>query len=252
MNDKRHPSKVHADEQGKSIILDSASTFYAQLLASTSEALPLSHRYDMLRNVFAHAVAQGTMECQIAFVGFFSKVDYCIKEYDIPFRIAAMIHLARKEMFPEWNRKRETQEEVLQRDFAHNLKATAYLVHYLFGREEIPASLSRHFPKADRKQSWGRYDENVLRIVVDHWDENYIWGTEEENGLTLQVCYGPENSILSRDGKGDWSYLQQVLWKGAQLNLVRIRHQEEAEEICFPELIILEPLERLGTSACLP
>ncbi len=225
---------------GKYVVVDSASTFYDLLLSAVSEDIDIRGRYDIIRNVFARVTEQSIMNCQIAFVGFFAKLDYCIKEYDVPLAASKLIHLARKEMFPERNKKQELTEESLTASLPHNLKATALLVYYLCGKIEIPSELKAHFPQSDRKNSWGKFDEKVLRVVVKKWDENYIYATEENNGTTVQICYGKENKVLTRNGESDWSYLNDVLWEGAQLNLVRVR-RDESETILMPELIILEP-----------
>lgn len=221
-------------------IVDSAATFYAQLEKACADGLSIRQRYDFVRVVFAHAVNQAVLNSTMEFVGLFSKVNYCIKEYEIPFAIANVIQLARKELFPERNRKSDISDEDQLRNFPHNLKATALLVYYLNGKEEMPQSLKSHFPKADRKAGWGKFDEKVLRVIVERWDEKYIWAREEENNTTIQVCYSDENKFLTRDGNGSWAYLNQILWEGAQLNLVQIRKAERGD-VYLPELIILEP-----------
>ncbi len=225
---------------GKSIIIGTAATFYAQLEGACGEGMSMSQRYDILRNVFSHVVDQSILDCRIVLVGIFSKVDYCIKEKSVPDAIAQLIHDARKEMFPEARRRGGVTENQLEEGFAHNLKATAFLVHHLCGREAVPETLTRHFPLADRRNAWGRFDERVLRVMVERWDDSHIWVTEEENGSSLKVCYSAENKYLNRDGADSWSYLKEILWTGAVLNLVRIR-MDERGEVCMPELIILEP-----------
>ena len=226
--------------RGKYVIVESASALYTQLEGACAEGMSTEERYDILRGVFRRAVEQAIADCQIAFVGFFSKVDYCVKKYQIPYTIADLIHLARKDIFPKSNSDQELSDDELERLFPHNIKATALQVYWVCGKEEIPDSLKSHFPKADRKSTWGKFSENVLRVVVTRWDDNFIWATEEENNTTLKICYGKDNKILTLDGKADWSYLKTVLWEGAQMNLVRIR-MDERGEIVMPELIILEP-----------
>ncbi len=225
---------------GKSIIMDSATTFFQQLEEACKEDVALLERYDTLRNVFLRVVDQAILDCRIALVGIFSKVDYCIKEHQVPSNMANLIHLSRKQMFPDARHRKEITEEVLTRDFKHNLKATSLLVYYVCGKEEIPEPLKAHFPEADRKNTWGKFNEKVVRASVVRWDDRHIWATEEENGTTLQICYSDENKLLTRDGKGSWAYLKAILWEGAVLNLVRIRMNEDGD-ICLPELIILEP-----------
>lgn len=220
---------------GKSIIIDSATTFYTQLEDACSDGLITSERYALIRDVFRRVVDQAILDCKIALVGMFSKLDYCIKEYEIPDTIASLIHNSRKEMFRDG-----IDDETLAASLPHNVKATACLVYHLSGKEEIPESLKAYFPKADRQNSWGKFNEKVLRVSVLRWNEQYIWATEEENGSELQISYGEENKFLNRNGESAWGYLNQILWEGAVLNLVHIR-MSEVGDICLPELIILEP-----------
>lgn len=239
---KRKYDTETSDSQtnGKSRIVDSAATFYAQLEKACADGLTIKQRNDFIRIVFSHAVNQAVLSSTVEFVGLFSKVDYCIREFEIPFAIANVIQKTRKELFPDRNRKSGISDEDQEKNFPHNLKATSLLVYYLNGKEEIPPSLKSHFPKADRKAGWGKFDEKVLRVIVERWDEKYIWAREEENNTVIQVCYSDENKFLTRDGNGSWAYLNQILWEGAQLNLVQIRKAERGN-VYLPELIILEP-----------
>lgn len=217
---------------------DTGKDFYIQLEEACREELPLSQRYDMLHDVFQRVVAQATYDCRIVLVGLFAKTDYCIKEYQIPEDIASLIHDTRKELFPDARHRKEMTDERLRDAFAHNLKATAFLVYYLCSKEAIPTTLKRHFTEEVRKSRWGKYSEKVLRTIVERWNEESIWVREEENATLLLVCYSTENKYLNRDGNNEWAYLKDILWEGAVLNLVRIRM---IEEVCMPELIILEP-----------
>lgn len=237
---KNDISDTISNSIGKSFVVCSAQMFYDQLLTAISDDIDTRQRYDIIRNVFARVIEQGIMDCQIAFVGFFAKLDYCIKEYDVPVAAANLIQLARKEMFPERNKKQDLTAEALNTSLPHNLKATALLVYYLCGKVDIPSELKTHFPQSDRKNTWGKFEENVLRVVVEKLDNDYIYATEENENTTVQICYGKDNNVLTRNGEFSWDYLNEVLWEGAQLNLVRVRRDENGK-ILMPELIILEP-----------
>ena len=219
---------------------DTAASFYNMLCAACGNDVALVRSYDLLRHVFSQVVDQAVQECRLSFVGFFSKVDYCIKEYDVPRPVALLIQHTRKQLFPEYNRKAEEGAEEMAAAFPHHLKAVCFLVYHLCGKEDIPPVLKERFPRADRKSTWGTFERKVLRVVVERWDDRYIWATEEENATTLQICYGAENTTLTRGGTGSWDYLQHILSKGVQLNLVRVRKQENSD-IWHPELIIYEP-----------
>lgn len=226
-------------EGNQRMVIDSASDFYSLLLSACSEQLTTEDRYGILRNVFYRAVSQGIVGSTLTFAGLFSKLDYCIREYRVPHRMANLMHMARKDMFPA-RRAVKPSIEYLEKAFPHNLKAIANLIYYTCGKEEAPDALTAYYPATDRKSTWGKFEDKAIRAVVTEWDDNYIWATEAENNTTLKVCYGNDNTILSRNGKADWSYLKSILWEGAQLNLVRMR-KDDVGETFLPELIILEP-----------
>lgn len=233
--------KVYSTRRESNIIprgiVDTADDFYCQLETACDLTLSMEQRSKMLRGVFSRVVEQDIADCQIAFSGRFSKLDYALRQHDVPRGISNLIHLARKEMFPEFGRRDNKNAKNEEGGFFHNVKATALLVQYLCGAD-VPDALRQKFPPEDRKSEWGAFDENLLRVIVDRWDDEFIWVREEENGKELKVCYSDANENLTRNGAGSWGYLGSVLWKDAQLNLVRVRMNED---VCFPELIILEP-----------
>lgn len=225
---------------GRSVAREQATRFYLLLEKACGHDVTASRKQDILREVFQQVIGQSIRDCRMELVGWFSKVDHCIKEYQIPDAVATLIHDTRKDLFPD-ARHRETgappAAEVL---FPHNLKATAFLVHHLCGKEPVPDTLKPHFPLADRKHTWGTFSKKALRVSVERWDETYIWATEEANGSLLKIAYGVENKFLNRDGQPQWNYLKDVLWVGAQLHLVRVR-TDRTGQLCMPELIVLEP-----------
>lgn len=218
--------------------METAESFFRFLTEATAPDMPLKHRYRLLKEVFYHAVEQSLMECRITFVGLFAKTDYILKEYCVPAPAARLIHDTRKILFPERKHALKLSEEELEQSFPHDLKATCLLVKYLSNVDEIPASLTKHFPQGDRSTRWEKYDLNHVRVVVDSWDEHLIRATREEDGEGIDICYDQSNKYLTRNGTGDWSYLGQILRKHAQLNLVRVRYEGNTY---LPELIIFEP-----------
>ncbi len=233
----------HGDVKPQShrpIITESASDFYSLLESTCADEQSTEERYSILRNVFHRAIEQSIAYCPIAFVGPFAKLDFCIKRYHIDSSTADLLQMARKELWPSRTQIEPFTEDYLAESFPHNLKATALLVCHLCGKVAIPESLRQFFPKTDRKRTWGKFVSKSTRAVVNRWDDSYIWVTADEDYRELKVCYSKENNMLTHDGKADWSYLNDILWEGAQLNLVRLRHSEE-KDAWMPELIILEP-----------
>ena len=223
---------------------DCAMSFFEQLEDVYTADFNIREKYTILRDIFKRAVNQGVTHSNINFIGLFAKLDYLIKEHDIPAETAMRIHDTRKSL----NEMHSTTDEELAKSLAYDIKATAMLVSFINGNISIPQSLARLFPKKDKKVRWSRFDVNLLRCIVKSWDDNYIYATEEQNCSELKICYSEQNRYLTHNGKADWSYLRQILWTDAQLNLVRIRMEEPVTtaegsqaQVCMPELIIFEP-----------
>ena len=213
---------------------DCAMSFYDQLEDVATASLPIRERYLMLRDIFKRIINQGIAHTNINFIGMFAKLDYLVKQHNIPNDTAMRIHDTRKVL----NAIHSTDDAELEASLPYDIKATAQLVMLSNGGIDIPKSLARLFARKDRKTRWSKFDINLLRCIVASWDDEYIYATEEMNATELKISYGPQNRYLTHNGKGDWSYLKQILTKDAQLNLVRIRMEED---VCMPELIIYEP-----------
>lgn len=212
---------------------DDAASFYQQLETLLDSGWGIRKKYDALRDVFRRAVNQEISLTNLNFSGTFAKLDYLIKEKGIPEEESVRLHGTRRTL----NALSEISDRQLQDSIGSDVKSAAMLVEALLG-EPIPKSLRRKLPVDDKPRTWGKFDSGNLRCVVDTWDNEYIHVTEERGGLPLTVCYGQHNVYLTREGRGDWSYLSLLLRRGVQLNLVRVRYDSE---ICMPELIIYEP-----------
>lgn len=213
---------------------DCAMSLFDQLEDILTADFHIHERYLILRDTFKRVVNQAVAQTGINFIGLFAKLDYLVKQHNIPAETAMLIHDTRKVL----NAIHNTSDEELAKSLPHDVKATALLISYVAGGIDIPQSLKKHFPGKDRKSRWSKFDINLLRCIVTSWDDDYIYATEEQNASQLKVCYGRANRYLTHNGIADWSYLKQILAKDAQLNLVRIRMEED---VCMPELIIYEP-----------
>lgn len=225
---------MELNHTNKCYTADCAMSFFDQLEDIAAADIPIRERYYVLRDTFKRIVNQAIALNSINFIGLFAKLDYIIKQHDIPAEDAILIHDTRKVL----NAIHDTADNDLTTSLPYDIKATALLVSAINGRMSIPQSLARLFPKKNRKTRWSKIDINMLRVVVNSWDDDYIYVTEEQNASEMKVCYGTQNRYLTHNGKGDWTYLKQILAKDSQLNLVRIRMEEN---VCMPELIIFEP-----------
>lgn len=218
-------------------IKDTAEELFQQLSDICVSTQTLEVRYAILRNLFYRTVGQALAETQIVFSGLFAKVDYIIKTFNIPSDKAYHIHDTRRILFPQHSRKVNPDDIDLNSSLPYDIQSTAELISATT-KALIPAALATTFPTKTRKKQWSKVDKTVIRVIVNKWDDEYIYAIEEENATELKVCYSQANHYLTREGKGDWSYLKQILNESSQLNLVRIRIEDN---ICFPELIIFEP-----------
>ena len=228
---------------------DCAMSFYDQLEDVALSDWSVREKFLVLRDIFKRVINQGITGSSINFIGMFAKLDYLVKQHNIPTETAMLIHDTRKVL----NRIHGATEKELAESLPHDIKATAMLIESVNGGMPVPASLAKFFPAHDRKRSWSKFDINLMRCIVNSWDDDYIYATEEQNLTNLKICYSAQNHYLTHNGKGDWSYLRQILRKDAQLNLVRVRldetvnetaghHQPQAvQHVCLPELIIFEP-----------
>lgn len=95
------------------------------------------------------------------------------------------------------------------------------------------ASAPHEFPIKERK---ALPVDDYQRMIVHHWDDDYIYGVIRVNDAEsfVRVCY----THGSRPYHYDWSYLRQLFYPEAHLNLI---HPRLADGILYPELIIFEP-----------
>ena len=138
-------------------------SFFDQLEDIATADIPIRERYYVLRDTFKRIVNQAIALNSINFIGLFAKLDYIIKQHDIPAEDAILIHDTRKVL----NAIHDTADNDLTTSLPYDIKATAQLVSAINGRMSIPQSLARLFPKKDRKTRWSKIDINMLRVVVN-------------------------------------------------------------------------------------
>ena len=217
---------------------ESEQEFFAELEALlTDPSQGVTLRYHALRQIMLRVLDQALEGNHLNFVGTFAKTDYIIKERHIPAHETELIHEARVLL----SHYKEHDDDVLATYLPHAVKAVALLVS-----QNLPPSLSRLLPRRDVRGDWGKYDESRIRCIVEDWDEELIYVVSDEPHRHICVCYSMDNIYLTRNGLLDWSYLRNILKRGSQLNLVRVRWQDSATcggqgQTAMPELIIFEP-----------
>ena len=212
------------------------SQFYVRLEDCLSEDLEIRERVLIVNEVFRQVIEQYVSHTPITFTGLFSKLDYIIKQRGIPAEQASLLHFTRKAM-RSMGSEHEPSSTLLRKHLPQYVQATTMLIFSISGAA-IPARLQAFFPRKAPTDRWKAYDLNLIRCIVRKWDGHIIEAEEEQHAQLLKICYDERNTFLTRNGEGDWSYLQQILSPGAQVHLVRVRMQDG---LCMPELIIYEP-----------
>ena len=206
------------------------------LFADLEEALTLApdhaRVYAVYSRVYQRCVDEKVSRASLHFSGTFAKTDYLIKEYQVPRQLANDINDTRNRL----RRRTSLTEEELLEHSRTDLENICQFIAHLY-QCAIPASLQSHF----RQQAVHAHSRTLIsecmRVVTDHWDERYIYALPDEGSDMLKVCYAGSEQERAYN-KGDWSYLEPMLYQYAQLNLVRPR---EEDGVIYPELIILEP-----------
>ncbi len=171
-----------------------------------------------------------TNDVGFAFSGPFAKMDYLAKEYHLQKNIYRALNHFRAKIR---NIKKQGEED-LKRMFTYDVRLFAEFVSCVY-QKAIPDALLKFLPnevwvESERSE---RPITDVLRVVVDHWDEQFIYAEiADELGDDIKVCYTQEMEV------GDFSSLGRLLEKDVQLNLIRPKLKEG---VYYPELIVYEP-----------
>jgi len=129
-------------------------------------------------------------------------------------------------------------------DFQYDVKALCETISQ-FLHTPISVRLQKALPTHWRPLPQHPYTSERrkrLRMVVDNWDEEFIYGFDE--------AY-PDNAPLQVYYKEDFATLRDILFKGAQLNLLSVTSDEGG--ILHAELIVFEPdylIDISSLSAC--
>lgn len=206
------------------------------LLAGLEMALryqPDYHQvYKAYNRVFRTCLDLKTSAVHSHLVGPFAKTDYLLKEHGASAQLVKNINDTRVRL-----RKSFTwSDEELKRYYLFDLKHLCEFIAFLYPQTEIPHSLSSLFPVGKLADSMTPVIGESVRVIVERWDQQFVYGPSEEaaEASCLTIDYLTGNRFYDFD----WSYLEHLFYKGAQLNLIRPR---EKDGILYPELIIFEP-----------
>lgn len=129
-------------------------------------------------------------------------------------------------------------------DYQYDVKALCETLYALLDTP-ISGRLQKSLPTHWRALPQAHYTSEKrkrIRMVVDNWNEEFIYGFDESY---------PDNAPLQISYTTHFSELSEILYKGAQLNLLSVTSDEAG--ILQAELIIFEPdylIDISSLSAC--
>ena len=210
---------------------EGAADFFEGLLSALRLRPHYRRAYDMMGQSFKRCLNQLTSNTQINFGGDFAKTDYLLKEHGADTTLVGQTNDTRVRL----RRRFELSDAELEQYFLFDVRNLAHFYALVFG-VEIPDEIVAFFPEEEASAPSKVLMGDYLRVIVERWDDEFVYvRREDEAEETLtKVCYAKENVTYSYD----WSYLKNLFYAGAQLNLVRPR---EADGTFYPELIIFEP-----------
>lgn len=211
---------------------ESARELYADILAAYAGAADCQELYRQMAHIFVHILDENTSTEHVTLVGPFAKTDYLLKRGHASKRLHQMVNDLRVRLLRMHGE--ELPEATLLLTRADDLQALCLFVSHIYG-EPVPQALESQFPARRRRRSGKLLFGEQARMMVEKWDAQYIYGVLEQDATRgAKVLYASPDDNPARS----YAYLEKLLSKGTQLNLVRPRL---ADGIIHAELIILEP-----------
>ncbi|MDD5862411.1 MAG: AAA domain-containing protein [Prevotella sp.] len=218
MSDLQRDLDRRSDHEG----LKAANHFFSMLLSAMGK-VDMERRYAALDTVFQNLLDQNTDFARIRLVGPFAKTDYLLKTHDANGALSHAVHTARIH-FRDLGRGETPSETASRYDF----QAVTCFVALIYHIEEIPERLRQLFPPMRPQSVAALPRAAVMRLLVEHWDDEFIYGLLEDPTIPAKVRY-----------HADEAYLRDDLYQGVQLNLIHPRQEDDGT--LTPELIIFAP-----------
>ena len=211
--------------------LEVATNFFNELENVVSLRTDFYKVYRIFNHVFQKFINQQTSQVRLNLGGTFAKTDYLLKEH----RASSKLVKATNDTRVRLKKYYEMSESELQKICLFDLKNLCQFIAFISDCN-IPDSLIALFPTEKEPLFTPLLVGECMRTLVEQWDDDYIYvKVEESSDVDLKkVCYSHGNTIYNYN----WGYLKEMFYKGAQLNLVRPR---EDNDVIYPELIIFEP-----------
>lgn len=210
---------------------ETSTNFFDELETAVGNKPNYLKVYQAYNRTFQKFINQNTSETRLNLVGAFAKTDYLLKEHGATGKLAKAINDTRVRLRKYAELTESDREKFHLFDLKNLCQFIAFVCHC-----SIPSALTALFPTEIVPSFAPVLVGDCMRAIVERWDDAYVYvQTEESAGeAPAKVCFAHGNTIYDYD----WTYLKEMFYKGAQLNLVRPR---EDDGVIYPELIIFEP-----------
>lgn len=207
---------------------ESYGAYFEELRRALALAPDYRRMYKAFNRSYIKLLDQNTAFVRLNIVGPFAKTEYLLKEKKAPPSVVRAINDTRVRL----RKSEEAPDGELEQWYLHDFMNLCRFVSVVYGNVAVPPELQSLFPAKAAKTHERQLIGDCVRVIVDRWDDKFIYadiGTGDE--ATVSYASGHPYNF-------DWSYLKPLIHKGAQLNLVRPRHDGG---IIYPELVIFEP-----------
>lgn len=222
---------------------ESADDLFLQLEETLCVLPDFEQFYRALNKVFLKTLEIKTSVNKAVFVGPFAKTDYLLKEHSVSSDFSRNVNSMRV----RFRRRARLDKKLKEKYHLVDFSILCRFVSVVFDAE-LPDSLSSKLMSfnddvrvesvQDDKDSVYEVNDNqdYIRAIVGKWDNDNIYATADidADNQEIVVCYSHGN----RNYNYDWTYIRDLLYCGAQINIIRPRVEDG---VYYPELIILDP-----------
>jgi Superfamily I DNA and RNA helicases and helicase subunits len=214
-----------------------AANLYAELAEALRLRPDMAAVYNAFNHTFQRLLYQKTDASRLNLAGTFAKTDYLLKEHRAPKALVMAVNDTRVRLRKAVRQPHgETAgDSPLRLDAAclHDFRNLCEFVSFIY-KTPIPGHLAAMFPANREYGDTAALVGEYVRVIAAGWDDAAMYCRREDAIDDEPVAVSFTGGINGYD----WSYLKELLYEDAQLNLIRPR---EKGGVLYPELIVFEP-----------
>ncbi len=179
----------------------------------TEQQDDLTAAYQTMHEMVVVCCAEGTRDTGQGYGSLQAQLDYVCRHRRVSSQERAAIQTMR--------RHSNRPQEATTADLPYDVRALVRLVSAVF-TADVPGALRALLPSDNRTVVHHHADLRYVRCIVSSWDDSYAYADSDGGELRIELEGEPQ--------------LKQLLWQGAQLNLL------DSEVVTHEPLLTLRPL----------